>query len=142
MRKRSNRRYWTEKCCPSCGKYFIDYSVNACKVACSKECYKEFVNAYEDPNKNFDRKMYLRLGVFRRMGIIFSNIEIETITESLRRGICQICGNQQPMDKLCIDHDHATGKYRGVICSRCNFTLGMVRDDANMLSTLSGYLDR
>lgn len=41
-----------------------------------------------------------------------------------------------------IDHDHVTGKVRGILCRLCNCALGMVRDDRDVLRGLVVYLDR
>jgi hypothetical protein len=40
-----------------------------------------------------------------------------------------------------IDHCHATMKVRGILCNRCNTVLGLVADDAALLSSLAGYLE-
>lgn len=41
-----------------------------------------------------------------------------------------------------VDHDHKTGKVRGLICAHCNRALGGVRDQINVLKKLIQYLDR
>ncbi len=44
----------------------------------------------------------------------------------LQRGRCAICGvHQDEMgERLAVDHDHATGKVRGLLCRPCNKSLG------------------
>jgi Recombination endonuclease VII len=37
-------------------------------------------------------------------------------------GRCAICG--RPFGRVCIDHDHATGQVRGLLCNLCNSRLG------------------
>lgn len=56
-------------------------------------------------------------------------------------GRCQICGegNDGP---LCIDHDHETGFFRGLLCHRCNRVLGQVEDNAGLLTRAAAYLGR
>lgn len=54
-------------------------------------------------------------------------------------GRCAICG-EVPDAPLCIDHDHKTGRVRGLLCSRCNLALGLVRDDPATLRRAAAYL--
>ena len=42
--------------------------------------------------------------------------------------------------RLCIDHDHATGKIRGLLCSSCNTGIGLLRHDPQLLETAINYL--
>ena len=57
---------------------------------------------------------------------------------------CEVCGafGRDFKKGLYLDHDHTTGKFRGWICLRCNFALGMVKDNAEMLIALAEYLKR
>ncbi len=50
---------------------------------------------------------------------------------------CAICGGRI---KLCVDHDHKTGKVRGLLCNCCNVALGMVRDNSKILREMIKYL--
>lgn len=57
-------------------------------------------------------------------------------------GGCAICGKLQAESEKTfhVDHDHATGKVRGILCGGCNFMLGQVRDDPAILRTAIAYL--
>lgn len=59
-----------------------------------------------------------------------------------QRGRCAICKSELDfMSKdTCVDHDHATGVIRGVLCSRCNLGLGHMRDDPALLEAALSYL--
>jgi hypothetical protein len=61
------------------------------------------------------------------------------------QGRCEACGGQDKSGgamALCIDHDHATNRVRGVLCDPCNRTLGNAKDDAARLRALADYLER
>lgn len=56
-------------------------------------------------------------------------------------GKCAICSNPTEKDKnLSIDHNHITGKTRGLLCSKCNFALGLVNEDISILQNMIKYL--
>jgi hypothetical protein len=41
-----------------------------------------------------------------------------------------------------VDHDHATGAIRGLLCRRCNDVLGKVDDDREILRRAMTYLKK
>lgn len=58
-------------------------------------------------------------------------------------GVCAICGKPQANGwRLDVDHDHETGIVRGLLCRKCNQTLGMVDDDKGRLLEAALYLER
>jgi hypothetical protein len=42
---------------------------------------------------------------------------------------------------LCIDHDHVTGKIRGLLCNRCNAFIGLAKDSIIILKDAIKYLE-
>jgi hypothetical protein len=56
-------------------------------------------------------------------------------------GLCEICGIK-PVCKLSIDHCHATGKLRGLLCSKCNSILGFCGDNKATLIAAVAYLEK
>lgn len=65
--------------------------------------------------------------------------------------VCEIC--KQPCDaigkvkkkgyrRLVVDHDHETGKLRGIICDHCNNALGMLHDDIKIIKEVINYLNK
>lgn len=54
-------------------------------------------------------------------------------------GRCLIC-DRVPGENLCIDHDHATGRIRGLLCKACNLAIGSLRDSPRLAARASQYL--
>lgn len=54
---------------------------------------------------------------------------------------CEICGKQDQR-RLVIDHDHGTGKIRGLLCDLCNKGIGLLRDDKAVVQKAYNYLDK
>ena len=52
---------------------------------------------------------------------------------------CEVCG---AFGRICFDHVHDTGKFRGWICNRCNSALGFVKDSPELLRRLADYLEK
>lgn len=60
-----------------------------------------------------------------------------------QNGKCMICGGTEMNNKnkvLCVDHDHKTGKIRGLLCGLCNSGLGKFRDNKQFLENAIKYL--
>lgn len=57
-------------------------------------------------------------------------------------GCCCICRTDSPSKHgvFVVDHDHATGAVRGLLCVRCNTGIGMLGDDPEMLRRAMAYL--
>lgn len=60
----------------------------------------------------------------------------------LQENVCAICGGVSTDGKsLHVDHDHATGLVRGLLCNLCNMGLGKFKDDPKRLAEAIKYLD-
>lgn len=42
---------------------------------------------------------------------------------------------------LAVDHSHKTGRVRGLLCKRCNLTIGAAEDDIALLGKMIAYLE-
>lgn len=59
-------------------------------------------------------------------------------------GLCAICGDDLLNGRygVCVDHNHVTGKVRGLLCHPCNRGLGQFRDRLDLLANAAEYLNR
>jgi hypothetical protein len=58
-----------------------------------------------------------------------------------QRGRCAICRGEVD-GYLHVDHDHATGQVRGLLCNKCNMAIGLLQDDPAITRNATEYLDR
>jgi hypothetical protein len=57
-------------------------------------------------------------------------------------GVCATCKRPPKAGRsLCVDHNHRTGKVRGLLCDKCNQALGKAEDSIERLWALIQYLD-
>jgi hypothetical protein len=56
-----------------------------------------------------------------------------------QNNICAICNNTSNKT-LHVDHDHVTGKVRGLLCYSCNTGIGLLKEDINTLTRAIEYL--
>lgn len=55
-------------------------------------------------------------------------------------GVCAICGGLGGKKGLCVDHDHETGKVRGLLCGFCNNGIGHFKDSSAIAQVAANYL--
>ena len=82
------------------------------------------------------RKSYLKL----KYGLTIEEADALYVSQD---GKCAICGAAEGDSRgfrMHIDHDHATGLARGILCNLCNAGLGSFRDDPALLTRAIAYL--
>ena len=101
-----------------------------------KECAKARVKQRHCP------ETYRRQHLKRAYGI--TPEQYDELLEK-QNGKCACCGADKPgnsrRDKyFAVDHDHSTGKVRGLLCHNCNTALGLIRDNPQTLTSMLTYL--
>lgn len=111
------------------------YSNGACKV-CDRKRHRDFYFAHPEYKQNTN-EVVKRL---MRYGITKDQYTQLLITQQYK---CQICKkHQDTLNKsLSVDHDHKTGKVRGLLCGSCNLFLGLARDNTQLLQAGIEYLN-
>ena len=129
--------------CMTCGVeknilefYMRDKKTGKRHSAC-KECDKARVKARHQANPERTRNNDLK----RNYGITLQ--EHQEMYEK-QNGHCAICKGEGDgkWKKLCVDHDHKTGKVRQLLCRNCNMVLGQVGDNKNLLEEMIKYLQK
>jgi uncharacterized protein YbaR (Trm112 family) len=88
--------------------------------------------------KNRDPFVAKKSELKRLYGITFEDY-IEMLVEQDQ--VCAICKEECKTRKmLSVDHDHQSGKVRGLLCNRCNRAIGMMKDDIVILENAIQYL--
>lgn len=94
----------------------------------------------------FDRYPFTQPYDFRTVKYGITTHEVITLV-SQQNNSCEICGQAFSGDGRGptgwnVDHCHATGNVRGIICSLCNRGLGMFRDNPNFLRQAANYIEK
>ncbi len=120
--------YFKEKPCRCCKKLFQPKAPS--ELYCSDTCKdKGLHNAY----------------LKRTYGITFRQYRLMLDEQNHK---CKICGGEgfimnadRHKMKLVVDHCHATGKVRGLLCHNCNRALGLMQDSIDILQAAIAYLN-
>jgi hypothetical protein len=76
----------------------------------------------------------------REYGITTKDYEAMVEAQNNECAICFASGEQERNSKLVIDHCHASGKVRGLLCNKCNLLLGHANDSIGQLEQAILYL--
>jgi hypothetical protein len=117
-----------------------------------KECRKEYNKRYRHSpeymrewRKNNPLKSYL-YNIKAKHGI--TKKEYDKLFEE-SNGLCSVCRKPEQLQwkdgsikRLALDHNHKTGKIRGLLCNGCNRALGYIHDDPDIARQLAKYLEK
>lgn len=115
----------------------------------STEEHKDYVRNYRktEKSKNTRREYYIKnkdttrvINIYlKKYGITHEDYEHML---QLQNEKCAICGKplSENGKRFSVDHDHISGKVRGLLCSRCNLALGYVKDNIDTLHNMIDYL--
>jgi hypothetical protein len=99
--------------------------------------------AWSQKNRAHQTAMNRRAHLERYHGLTVEQFEA---MERAQGGKCAICGEvpsgKAHCGRLHVDHDHASGAIRDLLCSYCNIGLGKFRDSAARLTKAAWYLER
>jgi hypothetical protein len=112
--------------------------INQHKTPAGKKIKKNATNKYQKTLRGKESHRNNRLKA--KYGITLE--EYNKILKS-QGGVCKVCGTGDPGGKYGIfhvDHNHKTGKIRGLLCNECNRGLGAFKDSIWSLIKAIWYL--
>ena len=109
------------------GRYQPDKLSSRCKSCASTDASKI------EPHRKREYQLKNRYGI--------DSHEYNKLLK-LQGNACAICRESNSVKPLCVDHDHVTGKVRGLLCKPCNFIIGFADDSAATLESAIAYLRR
>jgi len=119
--------------CRQCGASLA--GTNLQRQFCTRECWESW--------QYWERRRTHRDRWLRKYGLTVEQYDSMVEQQGSR---CAICHGPDPKTNggqhWCVDHDHATGKVRGLLCHDCNIGLGKFRDDPDLLRRAADYLAR
>ena len=121
-------------------KKYYDNNKEACKQR-TKEHPSCIAAREKYRNKPETKERIRNYRLLQNYGI--TNQDYEQMLED--QGFCCAgCGlNQNILEKkINVDHDHITGKVRGLLCGSCNRALGLIKDNLETLVKLQKYLEK
>lgn len=131
------------KACVSCGieKSLSEFSIQRKRKdgrrAKCKECLSS-VAKLEYPTKQRNTNL------LRQYGISLEDYESLAVSQG---NLCKICQNPETIllrgkvMPLAVDHNHTSGKVRGLLCLHCNQGLGHFKDSIELLKNAIQYLE-
>ena len=132
-----------EYACYTCGEtkrgtefrwslYKRDSYCKPCRRARDRERYKNSNGAGKD--RVFDQSLR------RLYGINLEQYNAMAVSQEHR---CALCGEAPTSDRrMHVDHCHASGKIRALLCHQCNLLLGNAKDSTDRLRQAIAYLDK
>jgi hypothetical protein len=139
--------------CKICGlteKYVSSYGCVSCSIKTNahKLYDTELMKPYRTKEKTKKRAVIWRnknpdkvQEQYQRKRLAKYNMtqeEFDIYLES-QQGKCAICSNYLT-NKFTVDHNHQTGKVRGLLCYKCNTGIGHLQDSVDILSEAIKYL--
>ena len=107
----------------------------------------KYTNGLESECRKCRKKRYK--AKYERKTVLKSKygLTLEAFDEMVEKqnGVCAICLKSEVdvlKKRLSVDHCHKTGKVRGLLCSRCNQAIGLMKDDVSSLARAIEYLSK
>ena len=92
-------------------------------------------------NRSPNRMASTRRVLWRSKGIEMTHERYEEL-RTVQGGACALCGKKEGNGRLQVDHDHKSGRVRGLLCPSCNRALGAFGESQALIQRAIDYLLR
>lgn len=115
-----------------------------CKACVNKQAMERYRKSAEMKQRSAKKYRWKKHGI---------DCSIEQFDELFKKqnGKCKICevelfiyvsySGQDRTNQAALDHDHSTGKVRGILCNNCNRCLGLMKDNPDVFRKAAEYLE-
>jgi hypothetical protein len=100
----------------------------------NREQYHKFYLKYKDKDRN--RRL------FKTYGLTTEDWNKLLESQNYSCAICKRDLKQEITKHIHVDHNHETGKVRGMLCHQCNAAIGLLREDKDIILSSLNYLEK
>lgn len=139
------------KICSKCGiekELNCFYKQKSCKngiTSTCRDCKSEYTKKHQV--EYWKTEAYKTSRLRKLFGITLNDYNKKLEEQN---NTCAICKNLETsrdnrtklIKNLSVDHDHQSGKVRGLLCGKCNSILGLAKDNINILQSAIDYLKK
>lgn len=129
------------------GKGGLQSRCKSCAIASSRAHYRENREQHQASHAAWRAANPEKVSLYQQKAALKAKygLTIEDYEAMLQSqgGVCAICGGDEPGHGrrwFSVDHDHQTGRIRGLLCNPCNIGLARFQDNAGVLMRAAHYL--
>lgn len=141
------------KTCPQCqsakplAEFHVRKSRGGQPASRCKTCSREAQRTWRSKQTDYDKRRYQIVKVetrerhlVRKYGVTLADYDAMLAAQGGRCAVCLTTPETQRYGVFHVDHCHASGAVRGLLCRGCNNVLGVVNDDPAALARAIAYL--
>lgn len=107
-----------------------------------RACFSKLGNEWQRANPGRSATHKRNHSYLKRYGVTDEEVQGMVAAQDGRCGICQRSVAGEDGLTPHVDHDHETGRVRGVLCFSCNSGMGLFADDIERLRSAISYLEK
>jgi hypothetical protein len=148
---KGGRTYWCHSCYAN--KWIRKYTTNICHKCLKKrdkDAFGKYSYWYRGLNPEAKQHIEYKARTCNYCVIAMTyNTPLDWYEKKLeeQQGLCAICRKPEvaktgkgKVKQLCVDHDHTTGEVRGILCTKCNSALGLLKESLFNINNLYNYI--